>query len=156
MKDEEKYRRYSEKIRIFNGFQPEEVEHVLHQGKVLHYLEGQTIFHEGMLGSNLFIVLSGEVGIYHKNTLIGVCQVGDAFGEMAILNKKPRVATAAAITDCRLFTLDEKQVKQILDRHVASRLLMNIIHVLSERLESALAHNVELRKKLQELEKKLG
>ncbi len=91
---DEKYRKYAQKIPIFKGFEPEEVDYILHHGKVMDFNTGQTIFHEGMLGSNVFIILSGAVGIYRKNELIAKCGVGDAFGEMAVLNKQPRNATA--------------------------------------------------------------
>lgn len=137
MTDDNKYLRYAEKIRIFKGLIPEEVEYILHHGKILVFREGETIFHEGQLGSNLFIVLSGRIAIYKKNKQIATCNVGDAFGEMAVLNHAPRTATAAAIKETKLFTLDEKQINDILEKHVAVRLLLNIIHVLSERLEEA-------------------
>jgi CRP-like cAMP-binding protein len=145
---ENKYKRYSEKIHIFNGLDPQDVEFILHSGKVIHYHENQVIFHEGMLGSNLFVVLSGEVGIYQKNTLIGKCKVGDAFGEMAVLNHTPRSATATALMPSKCFTLDERNINSILDKRIAVRLLLNIIHVLSERLESANAQNAEMRRRL--------
>jgi CRP-like cAMP-binding protein len=54
---------------------------------------------------------------------------------MAVLNKKPRTATATALEESRLLCLDEKQINDILEKHVAVRLLLNAIHVLSERLE---------------------
>jgi CRP-like cAMP-binding protein len=107
------------------------------QGKVVYFQQGQTVFHEGMLGSNLFIVLSGQVGIYMKGKLIARCKVGDAFGEMAVLNRTPRCATAGALSDASLFTLDETQLNGILRKHIAVRLLLNVIHILSERLEAA-------------------
>lgn len=66
-----------------------------------------------------------------------MCKVGDAFGEMSVLNHRPRTATATAETAVRLFTLDEAQVNKILEKRVAVRLLLNVIHVLSERLEDA-------------------
>ena len=135
MHKEEKYKHYAEKVKLFHGLKPDEVATILHEGKLMHFREGETIFHEGMLGSNLFIVLSGEIAIYLKNELIAKCEVGDAFGEMAVLNSKPRSATAAALTEVKLFTLDESHLNGILDQHVAVRLLLNIIHVLSERLE---------------------
>ena len=137
MADEAKYRQYAEKVRIFNGLQPEEVGEILQKGHRLDFHQGQTIFHEGMLGSNLFVVLKGEIGLYNKNRLIAVCKVGDAFGEMSVLNHRPRTATAAAETDVQLFTLDETQMNSILEKRVAVRLLLNIIHVISERLEEA-------------------
>jgi CRP-like cAMP-binding protein len=148
MGDMDKYRKYAEKVTIFNGLEPSDVEFILRSGKVLQFREGQTIFHEGMMGSNLFVVLHGEIGIYSKNELIAKCRVGDAFGEMAVLNHKPRSATAAATMESKLFTLDEKQINTILEKHVAVRMLLNIIHVLSERLESANAWNAALRKQV--------
>lgn len=146
MKDEEKYRKYAQKIPIFKGFQPEDVDYILRHGKVMEFRSGQTIFHEGMLGSNVFIILSGEVGIYRKNELIAQCKVGDAFGEMAVLNKQPRTATATAISDVRCFTMDEKELNELLQRHIATKLLLNVIHVLSERLESANSWIAEAKK----------
>lgn len=147
MKNEAKYRRYAEKVRIFNGLTPEDVDYILHCGKVLYFHEGQTIFHEGMLGSNLFIVLSGEVGIQHRNELIAKCKVGDAFGEMAVLNHEPRSATATALTQAKCFTLDEREMREILQKRIAVTLLLNIIHVLSERLENANVYITTLKKK---------
>lgn len=145
MGTQEQYQMYAKKIRIFNGLQPSEVEFILKSGTIVHFREGQTVFHEGMLGSNLFIILSGKVSIYNKKRPIAICDVGDAFGEMAVLNRKPRSATAAAKTDVKLFTLDERQINQILDKAVAAKLLLNVIHVLSERLEQANATVAKLR-----------
>lgn len=147
-KDMDKYKRYAEKVRIFNGLSPDDVDFILHQGRILHYHSGMTIFHEGTLGNNLFIVLKGEVGIFHHTELIAKCEIGDGFGEMSVLNHTPRCASAAALSDCRLFTLEEKEINSLLSKHVAVRLLLNFIHVLSERLESANANNTELRKQL--------
>ena len=144
--DTDKYKRYADRVRIFNGLQPEEVEYILHHGKSLVYPEGKTVFHEGMLGSNLFIVLSGEIAIYNKTEMIAKCRAGDAFGALAVFNHKPRSATAVALQDSKLFTLDERQINEILEKHVAVRLLLNIIHVISERLEAANAWNAALRK----------
>lgn len=137
MSDNARNRKYAERVRIFKGLEPEEVGEILSRGHKLTYPRGQTVFHEGMMGSNLFIVLNGEIGLYNKNKLIARCGAGDAFGEMSILNRKPRNATALAETDVSLFTLDEDQLSAILEKRVASKLLLNVIHVLSERLEEA-------------------
>lgn len=137
MSDAEKYRQYAERIAIFKGLSPDEVALVMKHGKVLHFRLNQTIFHEGMLGSNLFIVLGGEVGIYRKTELIAKCKTGDAFGEMAVLNNKPRAATAAALTEAKCLTLEEREINQIIARGVSFKLLLNIIGLLSARLESA-------------------
>ncbi len=137
MSDADKFRQYAERIGIFRGLTPEEIALVIKHGKVLNFRQNQTIFHQGMLGSNLFIILGGEVGIYNKAELIAKCRAGDAFGEMAVLNNKPRTATATALSECKCLTLDEREINQILARGVAVKLLMNIISMLSVRLEAA-------------------
>lgn len=137
MSEREKYERYAKRIRIFNGLTPDEVADILHHGRTFQFRQGQTVFHEGSLGSNLFVVLSGQIAIYIKGNEIARCQIGDAFGEMAVLNRAPRCATAAALSDVTLFTLDEGEINLLLQKHVAVRILLNIIHVLSERLEMA-------------------
>ena len=153
MSSPEKLQKYAEKIRIFNGLTPSEVEFILQCGKIIQFREGQTVFHEGMLGSNLFVILSGKVAIYKKKRIIAHCVVGDAFGEMTVLNRKPRSATAAAKEDVKLFTLDERQINQLLDKAVAVKLLLNVIHVLSERLENANATIAQLKDEQSEFDK---
>lgn len=147
MSDAEKYGQYAERVAIFRGLSADEVAQVMRQGQVLFFRQNQTIFHEGMLGSNLFIVLSGEVGIYQKTDLIAKCRSGDAFGEMAVLNHKPRTATATAMTEAKCLTLEERQVNQILAHGVATKLLLNIISLLSVRLENANAWISEAKRK---------
>jgi len=140
------YLRYAKQVKIFKGLQPEEVGEILKLGAKLEFHTGKTIFHEGMLGTHLFVVLSGEVAIYKQTKIIAKCTVGDTFGEMAVLNHRPRSATAAAVQDTTLFTLDEKQINAILDKDAAVRILLNIVHVLSERLEIANSLNASLGK----------
>ncbi len=135
MENVAKYQQYAEKIGIFKNFSPEDVAYILKQGKVFDYPQGKTIFYEGQLGSALFVVLSGKVGLYKKTKEIAVVGVGDVFGEMSVLNKEPRTASAVALTPVRVFTLDEHQLSGMLDTKIAVRFLMNIIHILSERLE---------------------
>ena len=136
-------KRYAKKIAIFNGIAPEDVRDILTRGKMFRFEVGQIIFHEGTLGTNIFIVLDGEVDIFSKNTFIGRCNPGDAFGEMSVINHRPRMASAVARTAVKVFTLAESELNQILEKKVAVRILLNIIHVLSERLENANLHIAE-------------
>lgn len=147
MSDHEKYRSYAERVAIFKGLTPDEIALVIKHGKVLYFRQNQTIFHEGMLGSNLFVVLSGDVGIYRKADLIAKCKLGDAFGEMAVLNNSPRSATATALTEAKCLTLEEREINQILAQGVSNKLLINIIGMLSDRLVAADAWISEAKRK---------
>lgn len=153
MPDFEKYRRYAKRIPLFNGLTPEEISDVLHKGQVLYIAKGKTIFHKGQRGNTLFIVFNGVVDIYNEDRLIAKCRVGDAFGEMSVLDHRPHTATAVAGTEVKLFTLDESQINEILHQRVAVRFLLNIIHLLSNHLASTNTMLARLEHKLQHAEK---
>ena len=62
--------------------------------------EGQYIFREGETGDLAFVVLSGQVEIVHNSgddvVQIGTVAIGGMFGEMALIDNKPRMASARA------------------------------------------------------------
>ncbi len=62
--------------------------------------DGETVFREGELGSTAFIVQSGDVEIFRlhdgKEQVLAVIGAGGIFGEMALIDDKPRMATARA------------------------------------------------------------
>ena len=144
----EKYEEYAKKIKLFNGLSAEDVGAILKQGEVLDFHQGKTIFFEGQLGSNIFVVFKGEVGIHIHNDLIAKCKVGDAFGEMSVLNHRPHSGTASAVTDVRCFVIREEQLNKILEMRVAVRFLLNVIHILSGHLEIANHKVSEMKRQL--------
>jgi CRP/FNR family transcriptional regulator, cyclic AMP receptor protein len=140
-----KYEKYIKKVKLFEGLDTSDVSDILHCGKVIAFGEGKTVFHEGMLGSNLFIVLHGQIALHKKNQFFAKCRVGDVFGEMDVLNHQPRAVTASALTDVRLFTLSEAELNDKLHKTVVVKLMLNIIHILSERLEESNSWVTKLR-----------
>ena len=153
MSNSDQNRRYAKRIKIFNGIDPDDVGDILHRGNFIEFLSGQTIFHKGQRGSNIFVVFRGTVNIYVDDRVIGVCRVGDAFGEMSVLNHEPHSGTAMAHTDVKLFTIDENQINSVLDQEVAVRFLLNIIHVLSGHLEVANTTVTTLQKRVESFSK---
>ena len=72
---------------------------------------GQTLFQAGEPGDSLFVVYSGEVELYIKDTtgqkiVLTIARAGELFGELALLDSGPRSATALALTDAELLILD--------------------------------------------------
>ncbi len=72
--------------------------------------DGDTLFHAGEPGDALYIVRSGEIELYIKDTagqkiVLNVAEEGDFFGELALLDEGPRTATAAALADSQLLAL---------------------------------------------------
>src|ERR1041384_1428549 len=72
---------------------------------------GETLFHTGDPGEALFVVRSGSIELYIKDTagqkiVLTVAEEGDLFGELSLLDSGPRTATAVALTDTELLVLD--------------------------------------------------
>lgn len=75
--------------------------------KNLYFKAGDIIFRQGYPGDNAYIVISGQVEIVDMipdgpEFRIAVLDAGQMFGELALLDDKPRSATARAITDVTL------------------------------------------------------
>ena len=62
------------------------------------FKDGETVFREGELGSTAFLVQSGNVEIScmvdDKVKVLGMIGTNGIFGEMALIDEKPRMATA--------------------------------------------------------------
>ncbi len=73
------------------------------------FQNGETIFEEGDVGRDLYIVQSGEVKIVKNvkdhNVELAVFRKGDFFGDMALLQSIPRYASAFASGETKLLIL---------------------------------------------------
>jgi CRP/FNR family transcriptional regulator, cyclic AMP receptor protein len=68
---------------------------------------GDTVFSEGDPGNFMFVVVEGTIDIFVNEKLIDISGPGDLLGEMALIDSKPRSATAIARTAARLARVDE-------------------------------------------------
>ncbi len=78
---------------------------------IRHYDASQIVFHEGSLGAEFFVVLSGAVAIRKRvgdeTHQVACLAPGEFFGEMAVVDRRPRSATAVAVEpDTTLIAID--------------------------------------------------
>jgi CRP/FNR family transcriptional regulator, cyclic AMP receptor protein len=102
--------------------------------------QGAVIFKEDDEGTEMFIIIQGIVEI-RKSTgpasskILTTLQKGDMFGEMAIIEKQPRSATAVAVQPTRVLVLNEKLYDTMIGTNPDFARKMN--RVLSERIRRA-------------------
>ena len=70
---------------------------------------GETIFNAHEMGAEMYVILAGEVELSIDGKTIEVLGPGEPFGEMALIDQSPRVATATATTSCKLAVITEKR-----------------------------------------------
>jgi CRP-like cAMP-binding protein len=101
---------------------------------------GDVIFRENEVGNEMFVIVEGQVEIRKatgpaSNKTLTVLHKGDMFGEMAIIEKMPRSATAVAVMPTRLLVLNEKLYESTMGSNPDFARKMN--KVLSERIRRA-------------------
>ena len=99
-----------------------EIEDFIEIAKKEEYRKGKKIVQQGEVGGFFFIIKEGKISIWAKDEHSGKQKIatlnpGDFFGETALIERKPRNATAITETNCKLFVLYGETLIGILDKN---------------------------------------
>ena len=96
---------------------------------VRFYPKGTMVFSECQSGQDMFIIQDGQVKITKivngTEVILAVLKKGDFFGEMALLENKPRSASIIAFEDCYLMVVNVF-ICQIIIKPLTTDVYMNI------------------------------
>src|SRR3954453_14722755 len=103
------------------------------------YQPGGVLFREGESGDVMFVIQSGAVRISKEiggeDKVLAVLGPGEFLGEMAILNGKPRTATATVLETTRCLVIEAKTLESMVARN--AEIALRLIKKLAKRLDSA-------------------
>ena len=130
--------------RLFEGLESDLLKQIRKQVDVLEFKSGEVVFHEGDPGDSLYLVGEGSVKISKEDRggreqVLDYIKPGNFFGEMALLEGKPRSAMATAAEPTLLGAVKEETFQHLLEL-APSRLHMNFLRSISERLRSVNSH----------------
>lgn len=96
---------------------------------------GSVIIREGEAGEEMFVLLEGDLAISRRGKRIDYLTPGMILGEMAMIDDRPRSATATAITDSTLIHLDRARFQELVSRSPDFALwVMNVMSIRTRRL----------------------
>lgn len=102
------------------------------------YPKDSMIMCENQSGNEMFIIQEGHVRITKiingEEVTLALLKKGDMFGEMALLENKPRSAAAIAHDDCKLMTVNRQNFNQMVTTQ--AQLIARLTTMLAERLWS--------------------
>jgi CRP/FNR family transcriptional regulator, cyclic AMP receptor protein len=93
---------------------------------------GTTIFNAGDERDFMYAVLEGQVDIIVNGRVVETVESGGIFGEMALICKDKRTATAIARTDAKLVAVDERRFLFLVQQ--TPNFALHVMRVLSDRL----------------------
>ena len=87
----------------------------------MNFKKGATIIHEGTTGSYAYLILSGSVEVSKKvgeeKLVLSRLVKGNIFGEMSLVDDKPRSATIVALEDTEVRVITRDRFESMLEQN---------------------------------------
>jgi serine/threonine protein phosphatase PrpC len=124
-----RYLTYTELVRVMNI------------AEVRWFEGGETLITEGQPGEEMFVILSGRVNLSKNGTPIAELGKGAHFGEMALVDRSPRSASAVAEEASRLLLIHRRDFYEIIKKEpsLSVKLLWSFVQALADRLRKTTA-----------------
>ncbi|MCL4467660.1 MAG: Crp/Fnr family transcriptional regulator [Deltaproteobacteria bacterium] len=101
--------------------------------------KGTILFREGDTGEEMYIINNGKVKIFKEiggvEKILALLGPSDFFGEMSLLNKKPRSASAEVVEDAKIMVINNSTFDTMMRSN--AEIAIRIIRILAKRLEDA-------------------
>jgi CRP/FNR family transcriptional regulator, cyclic AMP receptor protein len=128
---------------IFGGTEQSTIQALLEGASIREFARGDTVFQEGELDTSIYVIERGRVSVFRHwqgdNYKLRELAEGDCFGEMALMDFKPRSATVIADTDCSLIQISAAQLGELYGKapEQYTLILMNLGREVCRRLREA-------------------
>jgi CRP/FNR family transcriptional regulator, cyclic AMP receptor protein len=109
------------KVPLFAGCGPRDLGEVGRLADEVTVRQGKVLAKEGAPGHEFFVILEGSVDISRGGKKLATLGPGDFFGELAMLGRVPRTATATAATPARLLVVGHREFTSLLASQPAIR-----------------------------------
>jgi CRP-like cAMP-binding protein len=77
---------------------------------------GKVLVEEGTRGRELFLIVSGTAEVKRKGRKVATLGAGSHFGELALIDRRPRNASVVSSTDMTLLVLHQRQFNSLLEQ----------------------------------------
>ena len=115
---------------------------------------GETVFEKGAMGASMYVIARGRVRVHDGERTLNHLGERDVFGEMALVDSQPRLASVVAVEDTQLLRLDQEPFFRLMDER--SEVARGIIHILSRYLRARVQDLADLRTHLENVSLPLG
>jgi CRP/FNR family cyclic AMP-dependent transcriptional regulator len=128
-------------VPLFSGLQPKQLKSLARWVATRRYQPGQAIVEEGQAGMGLYCIQSGRVGVTQSSAGREIREMGpgESFGEISLLDDRPRSATVTALEPTTAVVLDKSQF--LAELRTYPEIALAILPPLVQRLREAEARS---------------
>ena len=103
-------------VALFQGCSIAELDSIVSITTLIDVAAGRTLCHEGEGGDECFVLMDGEVEVTVAGEHVSRLGDGDIFGELALLDRRPRTATVTTTRPTRLLVLTRPEFVALMER----------------------------------------
>ncbi|WP_274362777.1 Crp/Fnr family transcriptional regulator [Paenibacillus thermotolerans] len=138
---------FLQKVSLFQGLNEDQIVKISEITTRKGFRAGTVLFQQNEIGNVFYIVLTGSVKIYTSNAageekILSTFKAGDSFGELALIDGKPRSASAQTLEDSTFLTISGNDFLKLLQTHFDISLA--IMQELCTRLRDTNQHVYDL------------
>lgn len=139
---------------FFQHLEPRELLRVQAMARPRAFKDGDTVVTEGTPGDSIFVVLKGNANVRKGDADIAKFEAGHFFGEMSLIEKRPRSATVTSDGASQMLEIARADFFKILreEKDIGVKLLWNFVTELSKRLRATSQNLAAVREQMQGVE----
>jgi len=129
------------KVPLFANLTNDQLGKIASVGNERRTQPGETVFKEGEIGDEFYVILTGKIRISKQVPGIGeealaILEPGNYFGEMALIDETPRSADAIVHASGSLWVMKKEDMEELMFLHkdLAYEILWTFVRTLSLRL----------------------
>lgn len=108
-------------VRLFQGFNPEQLRLLAFGAEVLQLSAGRDLYHEGASSDAAFVVISGHIRIYRERegeqVDLGIAKPSTLLGELALIAPTRWLTSAEVLSDASVMRLNRRHFRRILEEY---------------------------------------
>ena len=122
-------------IWLFSGCSGSELRKIRSSLDALTVPAGKILVEEGHIGQEFFIIVDGKAAVTRNGKKVATLDGGSHFGELALLDRRPRSASVVSETDMNVLVMSQRQFNGLLES--VPTIARKMLSALATRLREA-------------------
>jgi CRP-like cAMP-binding protein len=127
----------ADSVPLFSGLNPPDLEALLSLAEASFIKSRELVCSRGEPGDALYVLIAGKLKVTAESgdgreLILAILDAGETFGEMSLLDGKPRCASVTAVQDSELLVIRRQDFLRFLEQH--PKVAIELLAILTQRL----------------------